>query len=157
MLEQTRAEKSLRSVLSDLENLEYEINIFQKIMKWRSWKFSIQVKEYLPPAHMPVWSARTSGENWHVSWFYHIIGRRWSGKGSISERRQQTGQVAFPCQLMALLRIALQPVSRKRKPSHSPSRRNKYEDRWFKNLLKKKVLRLYRNRLGISFRSSWRR
>ena len=48
-MEQTRADKSLRSILAILESLEYEINIFQKTMTGKSWNFSIQLKESLPP------------------------------------------------------------------------------------------------------------
>ena len=38
---QTRADTSLRSVLSDLENLEYGINIFKNM----KWEFGTQLQE----------------------------------------------------------------------------------------------------------------
>ena len=52
MLEKTRADKSLRSVVSILEDLEYGINIFQK-KEMDIFDFSIQLKEPLPPTHPP--------------------------------------------------------------------------------------------------------
>ena len=50
MLEKTRADKSLRSVLSNLENLEYGINIFRKT--WNGNLGSFQFK-YRNPSHPP--------------------------------------------------------------------------------------------------------
>ena len=65
MLEKTRADKSLRSILSDPENLEYEIKVFQKRMKWKSWTFLNSMKGIPPPhppshpplcgGHLPLW------------------------------------------------------------------------------------------------------
>ena len=67
MLENTRAGKSLRSVLSILENIEYGINISKKheigildysiqLKELQQLKvvFYFQLKECLPPHHIPI-------------------------------------------------------------------------------------------------------
>ena len=80
LLQKTRVGKSSRSVLSNLENLEYGINIFQK-----SWNehlgFSIQLKESVPQQGVLV-QGRES-----VCWG---VGGPLSGRCKPTKRKMQT-------------------------------------------------------------------
>ena len=49
-MKKTRAGESLRSVLSNLENPEYWINIFKKNMRWKYWNFPLNWRNP-PPSH----------------------------------------------------------------------------------------------------------